>query len=242
MRQLLLVVGVALLPFSAHAQEPRVVLGVGASLQSQEATFTDRTAFDYNREQASAENDYRVKGGATVDLGVRVRVWRSLHVGVGANHLRRSGAAVNRFHLPHPFFFGENRLFTNESTSRDLTQTIVHLELSYPLASGGALDVAVFGGPTYVTFRQDVMDSFRPIEAYPFDTIQNIELASSTLQGSALGFHVGADVTRYLTSRLGITGLVRFVWASETLSIGDGAPFDLFLGSLQVGGGARLRF
>jgi hypothetical protein len=104
------------------------------------------------------------------------------------------------------------------------------------------MDITVFGGPSYFKFRQDVLETFQPIEAYPFDTLQGVDVTSGTLRGSALGFHVGVDATRYLNRHIGLGGLVRFSRANKTLSIGAGDPFGLPLGSVQIGGGARFRF
>ncbi len=110
------------------------------------------------------------------------------------------------------------------------------------LPSSGRFGLTVFGGPSFFTIEQKVVEELTVTETYPYDTVAIAPGARSDLSESAVGFHVGADATWYFTRRLGAGALLRYTSAKKSVAIGTGESFDLEAGGFQIGVGLRFKF
>jgi hypothetical protein len=106
---------------------------------------------------------------------------------------------------------------------------------------GRRLNLTAFGGPSFFSYKQAVVEEVNVIQSYPFDTV-DAQLTTGSIDGSQWGFHVAVDVGWFFTRNVGVGGLLRFTQATKNTQIGDGEPFDLEIGGFQGGGGVRLRF
>jgi hypothetical protein len=243
MRLVLLMACVCLLPHHVSAQqEPRVSIFAGVSAQPSDTSFTDVTHFPYNLESGLAEGDYAVQGGTGLDIGGRVHIWRQFGFVVSINRISRDTTTSNAFSFPHPLYFGADRQLTVARGGLDLKETVLNMAASYWLPTKAPLEVVVFGGPTYFKFSQGVVQSFAPTEAYPFDSISDVQLTTGVVDGSAFGFNAGAEVTWYFSRNFGAGGVVRVTEGTKTMSLGIGEPFDLSLGAIHLSTGIRMRF
>lgn len=225
-----------------RAPRSRGFLAVGGVFQSEKASFTDTRTLTYNRESASQTGEYDIDGAVGLDVGAFVRVWRSLGVGLTITQITRAGNAEYSARSPHPFFFGQPRTATTSASNLDRTDTGVHVSAAYLLRSSGRFGLTVFGGPSFFSMKQDVVDDLTVTETYPYDTVAIAAGARSDISTRAVGFHVGADATWYFTRRLGAGALLRYTAASKSVAIGTGESFDLEAGGLQIGVGLRFKF
>lgn len=237
-----LMFGIVLYSATAAAQTPKVTISAGAALQPTTGSFTDITTFPYLAETARLEGLYDVGNGVAFDIGGGVRVWRRLSVGAGVTRVMRKAGNETTGRFPHPFFFNMDRTGTSSADSLDRTETGVHVSAGWQVVDASRLSVNVFGGPSFFTFKQAVIDDVVVNQSYPYDTI-DMSLVQGTIDDSTPGFHAGADVGWFFTKNFGIGGLLRFTGGTKkNVRIGEGEPFDLKVGGLQSGGGIRLRF
>lgn len=243
MRGVKFVVGFCLLATPVLAQQaPRVEISAGASVQPKTVTFSDVTSFPYFAETARLNGAYDVGDGVAFDIGGRVRVWNRLSAGVAVTSLKRKSQSEITGSFPHPFFFNRDRTGTWTSESLDRTEVGVHLSGAFQVLNQSNLGITVFGGPTFFSFEQPVIENVDVIQSFPYDTI-DARLVTGTVDGSTVGFHAGADVGWFFSEHFGVGGLFRFTKGTKKdMRIGDGEPFDLELGGFQGGGGIRLRF
>ena len=220
----------------------RGFLAVGGVFQSEKASFTDTRTLTYNRESASQTGEYGIDGAAGLDVGAFARVWRSLGVGLAITQITRAGDAEYSARYPHPFFFNQARTATASAADLDRSETGVHVSAAYLLPSSERFGLTVFGGPSFFTIEQKVVEELTVTETYPYDTVAIAPGARSDISESAVGFHLGADATWYVTRRLGAGALVRYTSAKKSVAIGTGESFDLEAGGFQIGVGLRFEF
>lgn len=95
----------------------------------------------------------------------------------------------------------------------------------------------VFGGPSIIRYRANMVSDFGFVRSQ-VTTFRAVETG-----GTGLGFHVGGDVTFFLTRVLGIGGFARYSRATATIDEPlSEKPQNITLGGFQTGGGLRFRF
>ena len=115
---------------SAYAQVDLLgrvqILGNGAYQSSSEElrqTFSQRA---YG-EDASFEAAHDIQGGAILDVGASVGVWRQLSVGAIYTELNRSGTATLTGTVPHPILFNADRAIDPQSLSLTHRERSTHI-------------------------------------------------------------------------------------------------------------------
>ena len=242
MRHILVVVCLCLFAVPVLAQDSRVTIAAGAAAQPGRASFTDAATFPFLQETARTEASYGVRDGIAFDVGGTFRVWRRFGIGVAVTRAMRDTNSETSGSFPHPFFFNTNRTGTWSDTSLDRSELGLHVSAAWQVIQAPRLNVSLFGGPTIFNFKQGVISDVELIENYPFDTI-DARLVTGTVDGTAFGFHAGADVGWFFTRHVGVGAVARFTNATKKgVRIGEGNPFDVEVGGVQGGGGIRLRF
>jgi hypothetical protein len=97
------------------------------------------------------------------------------------------------------------------------------------------IDVGLAFGPSIFMIGQDIPNAVEVTEPGPSITGVSVESIDET----AVGFHLGVDVTYLLTPRVGIGALARFTHGSTEV---DNASDSLKAGGFQLGAGVRFRF
>ena len=119
----------------------------------------------------------------------------------------------------------------------------MHLSAAWLLPSTGRFGGVLYAGPTVFRITQDAVETLAVTETYPYDTVAIAPGGSpAELSERAVGFHAGADVTWFVTKRLGVGATARYATAKTSVTIGGGSPFDLEAGGFQAGLGLRVRF
>ena len=227
---------------SAAAPAWRGFVAVSGLFQPDTASFTDARSESAFRETATWRNAVDVDSGGGLDVGVFARLWRNLGAGVSVSSVSRSGTGAVSASYPHPFFFGQPRTAEAEVPGLDRTETGVHVSLAYLVPTSGRVRVAIFGGPSFYSIDQTVVDDLDVDEAYPYDAITVGPAGTTDVSESAVGAHVGADVSWYFSERFGAGALLRYATATAPVSVNGGDEFDLKAGGVQFGIGLRFRF
>jgi hypothetical protein len=227
---------------ATRAPNSRGLFAVNGLVQPTTASFTDTRDLTYFRETANRTGDYDVEGGPGFDLGAFARVWRNFGLGASLSQVTRAGEAAYSGRYPHPFFFGQNRSADLSVTELDRTETGAHVSIAYLVPMTGRVRLVFFGGPSFYSVSQDVIEEITVNETYPYDAITLAAGTRAEISESMVGFHGGADVAWYFTSRVGLGALVRFTTATKSVAIGSGQSFDLEAGGFQAGLGLRVRF
>ncbi len=179
-------------------------------------------------------------GGAGIGHGLGLGVqWTAINceytVGLGIS-------------IPHPVFF--NRPGSDGDVTHSMLErkdNAVDISAVYQLPTLDAWRIRVFGGPTYFSVKQDFVNDIRYTQTFNLLGANNVDITGftqETVDDSAWGYHVGADVSFFFSKHLGVGGGLRVnrgtaKLASEPLS--EGAA-ELKMGAAHVGGGLRIRF
>lgn len=228
---------------AARPANVRGVFTVSGLFQPGTHDFTDTREFSYNRETATTTGEYAIDGGGGIDGGVFVRLWRQLGLGASVSSVTRVSDASFSARYPHPFFFGQSRAADTSADNLDRAEMGVHVSAAFFLPSTGRFGGVVYAGPSFFSVTQDAVETLAVTESYPYDTVAIAPGGSTAeLSESAVGFHVGADVSWFFTSRFGLGAMARYATAKASTAIGSGQSFDLEAGGFQAGLGLRVRF
>ena len=126
--------------------------------------------------------------------------------------------------VPHPTHF--NALATGTGTTGaalSATESAVHISLAVAPVRSSRLELRVMGGPSFFTLKGDMVKEVEYEQTIDSLTLQNtITISgspSSQASGSAIGFHVGADVTYFVHRVVGVAGGVRYGRATVAVEI-----------------------
>jgi hypothetical protein len=214
---------------------PRAIVSINGIYQSADDTFSQEQTFPLNQEDARYTSSYEVKSGPGIDAGGAIRLWRQLGAGVAFTSFKDDRDITIEGTLPHPFFFNRPRAISG-TTPGTREETAVHVNAVYFLPVSRKFEVLLFGGPSFFTVKQTVVNDIRYSESYPFDSATFTSAVVTEEKESKVGFNVGADVGFYFSKYIGVGGIVRFSRATIPFSVGD-----LEVGGAMVGGGVRLR-
>lgn len=179
-------------------------------------------------------------------LKAGVTVGRRIGVGVNFDFVNYEQTTALAVSVPHPLFF--NRIGTGVATSEVLERRDrnVDIRLIYILPTSTQWSVQLFGGPTYMSLKEDriggiLYNQFTSLAGA--NTVSITSTVKETVSGSTWGFNVGADAGYFFSSHVGVGGQVSV--NSGTVTLTD--PFtdqdiERRAGHVTVGGGLRLRF
>ncbi len=228
---------------TASAQQAsRGFITINGGYQATSTDFTDNIVFTQFAEEGDFDADYGLGAGPLLDVGGGARVWQDLAVGVGVSLFSKGDAAGVTARIPHPFFFDRDRQISGSEADLARDETAVHLQVMWMTSVNEALEVAVFGGPSYFDVKQDLVTEVTFSQTYPFDTAEYAGSSSGRQSESTIGFNVGADVAYYFSSNVGVGWLARFSRATLDLPSEDGGTISVDAGGFQTGAGLRFRF
>jgi hypothetical protein len=194
-------------------------------------------SFELYDEIASFNVRGDVGGGALVDVGGGVRVWRRLYAGVSYSRTSDSSDATLTGEVPDPLFTDRLRPISGTVSGLKHTEHAVHLQAVWRQPVHSSVDVALFVGPTFFTIEQDVVSGFAVTEPTP--SLGSLTIASPS--EGAVGFHIGADVAYRVMRRIGVGLLLRYAGGSVDLPVAN-RETSLDVGGLHVGAGVRIGF
>ena len=218
----------------------KVFFSAGLLFQLTSNDFDDTFTFRRNAENGRLDTAYDVGGGLAFDVSGSYLVWKQLAVGVGLTLFSTSTPTTINAQVPHPFFFNQPRTVTGEFDG-DRSETAVHIQAKWLVPVSPKILVTIFGGPSFFSVKQDIVNDFEYSESYPFDTATFSRAITASQSESAVGVNVGGDVAYFLTPNVGVGGSVQYSGATVQMTVPSGTT-DVKAGGLQAGGGLRLRF
>ena len=231
-------------PVAAQASDARGFITINGGLQTASADFSDNIAFGhplFGPEEGNFDTRYRTGGDTLVDVSGGVRVWRRLAVGVGVSQFSHENDAGITGRIPHPFRFDRLRQISGTETGLTRQEMAVHIQALWVIPAGRAVEIALFGGPTFFNVTQDLVTGVTFDQTYPYNDATFAGASQQPQSASTIGFHAGADGAVYFSNWVGVGGMVRFSRGSVDLdSQGGGVAIDT--GGVQTSGGLRLRF
>ena len=236
----LLSIGLCAAP--AAAQPALVSIAVNGGQQMESVGITDNVVFTEFAEEGDFDVSYPDADGPMFDLNGRVRLVGNFAVGAGVSVVSRRGNADITARLPYPFRFERHRVVEGASAALMRQELTTNVHAAWIVSFASSADLTLFGGPTFVSLKQDLVDSVGYDHAYPYLVASYAGEVHSLRSESAVGFVAGADVAYYFSRFAGLGGTVQFNRAAITLSSVDGSDVSVDTGGVQATAGLRLRF
>lgn len=200
-------------------------------------------------EAASAAATYPKPSRANtfVDLGGSFMVTHRLGVGVNYSWNSRDDVAGLQTTVPHPTFYGAAATATGQTSELSRREGMTNIYLAFMPIRNNRVEWRLLGGPTIFSLKADMVSDVtyaqNSVPSSPDQTLTVTGFTTAQVKATELGYHVGTDVTYFLTKFIGVGGGVRFSQDNITL---DQEPLsklsqDIRVGGTQVGVGVRLR-
>jgi hypothetical protein len=149
-----------------------------------------------------------------LDVGGSFRLSEWFAVGVAYSRIEHEDAVGLATTVPHPTYLAAPATNTGATGELARTEATTNFYVAVmPLRIKGA-ELRLMAGPTHFSLGADMVSDV--LYSQTFDASspqQNITITGSTtsrIKGSDVGFHVGGDVTYFLTKVVGIAGGMRF--------------------------------
>lgn len=238
----LIVASVAARPAAAQSlSQGRVEISANVGAQTGAKTFTQSHSFTFNGETETLTVDHDVKTALGFNVGAAVRLVAQLWVGVQYAMAEMKPSASVTAVIPHPLIFNAARTVQGSANDVSHNEQNVHVDVMYALPMR-AVDVKVMAGPTFFNLKQDFVSSVTINESYPFDTATFTSATTKRLSESAVGFNAGVDISRALSSQVGIGALVRYSQGDVKFDDPDIGQQTVRAGGVEVAAGIRIRF
>ena len=224
----------AAVPASAQApatgSKTSVSVSVGGLLQ--EHTFTTANEFGpIFDETASFVASHKIDQGVLFDFGAaRATGWRDLWVAVSVSTFSKSSNAGIVATIPDRVFFNRPATATTSADNLKHTEVGVNISALWMLRVTSRIDVALFGGPSFIHLNQELVTGFDP-NANPISATVVNQTAT------AKGGNAGVDLSYRLTNMYSAGFFIRYAGGTAHL---ESTP--LKVGGGQVGVGIRVRF
>jgi hypothetical protein len=221
----------------------RIFVSIDGTYQAGTEDFNDGASFPLYAETATFTTAYHLKPGPSFTISGSGLVMRRLAVGIAVSRFSRETPIAVSASLPNPFFFNRARPLSADVAGMYREERAVHVQARalLPIQSR-RLQAAIFGGPSFFTVTQDVLNQVGYTEAYPYDSVTATNGQSANVSTSKIGFNAGADVGYFFSSHVGVGGVAQYAGSTVKLDSAGGDTVDAKVGGLQVGGGLRLRF
>jgi len=149
--------------------------------------------------------------------------------------------------VPHPLFFNAFASDAGATEALERSERSVDLSAAYVVPTPEAWQVRIFGGPTYFSVRQAMVEDIEIDQVFDIfggNQVTITGFVDEDVDEKAWGFNVGADVGYFFTRHVGVGGGVRFNQGTVTIDAEPltGDPIELDAGGTSIGGGVRFRF
>ena len=221
----------------------RGYINVGWGVESGSSAMSDsRTGLIYD-ETATVTSSSTFSSGSLFDVGVGIRVFRNLTVGVSYHQEQNDTEGRLSGSIPSPVVFNRPRSLDQPVPGLERKEKAVHLQFGWVVPINEKFDVLVYGGPSFFRMEQDVVSDLTIGEGNNNTVVAQPQI--TTRKKSENGYNIGADATYIVwqndSVRLGAGGFVRFTQASTEVDMLT-TPQPTDIGGMQFGFGARLRF
>jgi hypothetical protein len=208
--------------------EPRGFVGAAVGAQATGSDFDARTNFPLYGETPHFDTSYDLPPAFSFDVAGGVRVWRDLGVAVAVSRHERSGDAAISASVPHPFFFNRPRALDATHPDLSRSETAIHVGALWFKPLTRRLLLTLSGGPSFISYTQDIVTSLALLEAYPYDSVELLRGVTARRDGVAIGAYASGDVYYRLTRRPSRcrSRLAVCRWAAASGGCSEGAHGD----------------
>jgi hypothetical protein len=189
-------------------------------------------------EPSLVDTSYTIQSEIGVDAGGGVRVWRALAVGASVSRFSKSGRGSVSAQVPHPFFFNRPRPVSGDASGLTRDETALHVQALWMIPLRNRWQLAIAGGPSWISVGQDLVSDVTVTQTYPYDTATFASATAVHRSHAAIGFNAGADLAYGLRPHVGVGIGVNFSRAA--IHLDDTTSVDA--GGAHVAGGLRFRF
>lgn len=225
---------------ASAARPARFELHLDAGVQGKPKSLDDSFDVPVYQEQERISVHYPGRGGTSIGVGGRYRIWRQLTVGVGVTEFARTGDGIVQANVPHPFF--DNRFRRVEGTpSTRRQETAVDVTAGWRIPLSARVHLVVSAGPAIVRVKQGIVTGITVTESYPYDTAAFGGAEVRDGSRAAAGVYAGGDATWLFSRHLGAGAVAQFTHAKVRLQAGD-RRVSVDAGGVQAGGGVRIVF
>ena len=220
---------------AASAQTPSgnsAFINVNGGVQAQSRTVSGSSQFPLFGETATVTTSQSIHSAPIFDISGGYKWLRGFGVSFGVSTFSKKSDATLVASILDPFFF--DRPAPKNATASGLSHTEVgtHLSVMWFIPVTNRIDVAVFGGPSFIRVKHDVGTGSVAAGT------QNLVATSTSQTGSAKGGNVGVSGMMLLSGHFGVDAFLRYAGGSLDLPGVTG----LKVGGVQVGGGIHARF
>ena len=206
---------------------------VNGGVQAGSHSFTVTQTPTIYDETATITSNQKSGSGGLFDIGVGYRVWHDLAIAVGFTTTSSKADGAVTATIPDPAVTDQPKTTNLTVSGLKHSERAVNVSLVWSSPISDKMDAAVALGPSFVHVSQDLAGV-----TVPAGTSDAVAGTPNSQSKSAVGFHIGGDVTYLFQPRVGIGVMARYLIAKTDLPAVSG----LTLGGFQVGGGVRLRF
>ena len=226
----------------------RLQIHVNGAYQASSRQDEIEVSFRTYDEQSKLLVRERFRGGAHIDVGGSLRIWRGLLFGASYTQMSRAGSATVTGTVPHPLDAGRDRTAPEQQVGLPSEERATHGYLGWRLTLRDRLDLELLAGATYFSLRRGVVVHLTPVEVVgpPFNEIGlQVDTGEHTRNGA--GFNAGFDLTYRLTPatripQVGIGLFARFTEGSVSVPVTADTSRSVSVGGVQGGIGLRFRF
>ncbi len=236
----------------AAAQDAPVSVNINFGYQYQKQDLSQSAEFSLYDETGTWDAAHSIRGGALFDLGGSWRVLRNLSVGASyttrSKHTRDVTVTAN---VPSPAFTDTFRTATAIASDLEHSERALHFQALWHVPVTVEFDVTLFGGPTFFSIRDELVESLVPSEVGGDFSSVNVAIATAGQRNSTLGFNLGIDTQYWLMRNvgfvrdLGVGAMLRYSHGSTELTPSGettGGELKVDAGGLEIGAGLRFRF
>jgi hypothetical protein len=229
-------------PAAAQSAPPRTEISANVGALAGASKFTESGTFPSNGgETATVTAAYGVKTAVAFNAGAAVRIVPRLWVGVQYAMADTKPSAAITAAIPHPILFNAPRSVEGSFDDVAHNEQNVHVDLMYALPVAG-VDLKIMGGPTVFTVKQDFISGVTVNETFPFDTATFAGATTTRVSKTGLGFNAGLDISRPLSSRVGVGALIRYSRGNIKFNDTGIGRQTVKAGGVEAGAGVRVRF
>jgi hypothetical protein len=189
-------------------------------------------------EPATVATSYHVGVAPGFAVGGGARVWRRLFLGAEVGRVSRANDADVTAQVPHPFFFNQPRTVSGTASGLDRSEVAFHVIASWVKPVSRRWQVAVGGGPSWISVDQDVVTDVTVNQSYPYDTATFAGVVTQPVSKTHIGFNVGGEAAYVVRRHAAIAIGGRYAFAPIDLT----STASTNAGGLHATAGLRLRF
>src|SRR5262245_37785435 len=167
----------------ATAQTPdhRFLFDVNVAFQASSQTLQTNSSFPLFGETARVAAIQGIGGAPVLDARIGYFLSKRFAVAAAASGSRNDATSEATATVPSPILFASPSITSLQAQGLERRESVVHVQAVWTLPLTSKMDVAVFGGPSFIRLRQAVTVASL--------SGQSLSVGSTEETGTTVGFH-----------------------------------------------------